>query len=308
MLSLRQLEILRAVMRLRTTVGAAAEVGLSQPAISNAIRATEATLGFSLFDRVGNRLVPTEEAIELHRCCEPLFLTLQGVRQQAADLRVGRTGRLRLSVTAELADTLLPEALARFVARHPKVKVAVEILGMSDMLDGLDAGATHLALGMALEERPGIEIETLAALDMMCACPPQSPLAALDVLTPADLEGCRLIAAPVGSAIHAGVAAAFRAESASFAPSIEVRFMNAALHLVEQGIGVAIVDPLTAASSRNIVVRPFRPALPVRYEAATLRDRAPARLAAAFLAEARAALAPHLSSARSHHAHHAPAT
>ena len=120
MLSLRQLEILRAVMRLRTTVGAAKEVGLSQPAISNAIRATEATLGFSLFDRVGNRLVPTEEAIELHRECEPLFLTLQGVRQHAADLRVGRTGRLRLSVTAELADTLVPVALARFMARTPR--------------------------------------------------------------------------------------------------------------------------------------------------------------------------------------------
>ncbi len=65
MLNLRQLEILRAVMRLRTTVGAAREIGMSQPSVSNAIKSMESHLGFPLFHRVNNRLMPTEEARSL---------------------------------------------------------------------------------------------------------------------------------------------------------------------------------------------------------------------------------------------------
>ena len=53
-MNLRQLEILRAVIRHRTTVAAADELALSQPAISNALKAMEAQAGFALFERVNN--------------------------------------------------------------------------------------------------------------------------------------------------------------------------------------------------------------------------------------------------------------
>ena len=59
-MTLRQLEILRAVIRHRTTVAAADELALSQPAISNALKAMEAQAGFALFERVNNRLFPTQ--------------------------------------------------------------------------------------------------------------------------------------------------------------------------------------------------------------------------------------------------------
>jgi len=48
-MTLRQLEILRALIRHRTTVAAAQDLGLSQPAISNALKTMEAQAGFALF-------------------------------------------------------------------------------------------------------------------------------------------------------------------------------------------------------------------------------------------------------------------
>ncbi|WP_163279675.1 LysR family transcriptional regulator, partial [Enterobacter hormaechei] len=72
-MTLRQLEILRAIIRYRTTVAAAGQLGLSQPAISNAIKAMEAQTGFPLFERINNRLFPTREAQMLHDEAESIF-------------------------------------------------------------------------------------------------------------------------------------------------------------------------------------------------------------------------------------------
>ena len=65
-MTLRQLEILRAIIRCRTTMAAARQLGLSQPAVSNALKAMETQAGFALFERINNRLFPTREALALH--------------------------------------------------------------------------------------------------------------------------------------------------------------------------------------------------------------------------------------------------
>ena len=61
-LSLRLLEIFGAVITHQTTVHAAEDLGISQPAVSLAIKQLEEQLGFSLFDRRNRRLQPTQEA------------------------------------------------------------------------------------------------------------------------------------------------------------------------------------------------------------------------------------------------------
>src|SRR5258708_11992882 len=72
-MNLRQLEILRAVIRHRTTVAAADELALSQPAVSNALKTMEAQAGFALFERVNNRLFPAAEAMALYKESEAIF-------------------------------------------------------------------------------------------------------------------------------------------------------------------------------------------------------------------------------------------
>ncbi|WP_419897812.1 LysR family transcriptional regulator [Roseomonas sp. USHLN139] len=278
MLNLRQLEVLRAVMRLRTTVGAAAEIGMSQPAVSNAIKNMEQQLGFPLFHRLNNRLVPTEEATSLYLDSEPLFLMFQGIRQKAGDLRASRSGRLRVTATSELSDSLVPRLFARLAPRHPQVALSIETRSMTEMLDALEAGITHLGLVMEPDPRPGIDARPLLQLEMVCACPADSPLAALPFVTPQDLQASPLIAAPAGTRIQALVAEAFRRAAQPFAPAIETRFMNVGLRLVEQGLGASIADPLTAAAAdpRRIAIRPFRPGVPVTlYAVLALREALP---------------------------------
>ncbi len=86
-LSLRLLEIFDAVMRRRTTVDAAADLGISQPAVSNAIKALEKQLGLVLFERTRRQLLPTEESRRLLREIEPLFGMLRNVEEEVRDLQ-----------------------------------------------------------------------------------------------------------------------------------------------------------------------------------------------------------------------------
>ena len=58
-MTLRQIEILRALIRHRTTMATGQKLALSQPTISNALRTMEAQAGFPLFHRINNRLFPT---------------------------------------------------------------------------------------------------------------------------------------------------------------------------------------------------------------------------------------------------------
>ena len=114
-MTLRQLEILRAVIRHQTTMAAGRLLGMSQPAVSNAVKQLEAQLGFPLFERINNRLFPTEAARLIHAESEPLFAQHAALEARLQELRQDKTGRLRLLATPPLGHGAIPQALARIL-------------------------------------------------------------------------------------------------------------------------------------------------------------------------------------------------
>lgn len=263
---------------------------MSQPAVSHAIKRAESQLGFRLFDRVNNRLMPTEEARILFEESEPLFAIHQGVKQKANDLREGRAGRLRLVATSDLSESLLPNILSRFTRQHPEVKIAFDTLRLDSALEAIERGVADLGFAIEPYPRPSLVYEPLVEIGMVCACPAGSALARRRVVTPKDLADERLIFARTTSRMNMLVEEAFRLAKARFAPAIEVRFLNIAARLVQAGLGVAIIDELTVSSGlySRLVIRPFKPRIGITVNAVTSKDAPVQRLARAFLDHARA--------------------
>jgi DNA-binding transcriptional LysR family regulator len=289
LINLRQLEVLRAVMRYRTTIGAAEELGMSQPAVSNAIKLAEAKIGFPLFDRISNRLVPTQEARILFADAEPLFMMHQAIQQKAWDLRTGRAGVLRIFATAELSEFLVPKVLRHFVAEHPEVKITLEIMRMDELLDGVETGIADVGVAMKPPMRPGLIREVLVEAEIMCISPMDDPLAGLPVVTPHDLRGRRLVGPPPGSPLGAMIEDVFQRSGDHFAPDFQVRFNNVASTLVEEGLGIGLVDELTAKSGwhSKFKAHRFRPRVPIPVCAMLAREKPPQRLPHAFIGYAR---------------------
>ena len=276
-------------MRRRTTTGAAHELGMSQPAVSNAIKHAESQLGYLLFDRVHSRLVPTREAEVLFRESESLFQLYEAFSRKTVDLSSGRTGRLSILVTAELSESLVPPVLKSFLANHPDVQISIDVLSLEGVLDGLDSGVGDIGFAMAPAARPGHDLEPLNDMEIVCACPSDHPVATLPFVTPNDLADQRLIVAPTTGRIHAMVEDAFNKSSVRLLPQIQMRFMNIAARCVQGGLGIALVDALTAAANRDegVVFVPFRPRLPVQVWSITPADKPVPRLVKKYVQYAR---------------------
>ena len=86
-LRFRQVEVFRCLMAAGTATRAAAELSISQPAVSRHVAELESHLGFKLFDRVKGRLEPTTSAVHFARVVEQNFLGLARIERAAENIR-----------------------------------------------------------------------------------------------------------------------------------------------------------------------------------------------------------------------------
>ncbi|WP_202910626.1 LysR family transcriptional regulator [Teichococcus vastitatis] len=263
-MTLRQLEILRAVIRGQTTLAAAKLLAMSQPAVSNAIRQMELQLGFPLFERINNRLYPTDAARIIHEESEPLFAMHAALRERVQDLRESKVSRLRILSTPPLGHGVLPQVLAGFSRRHPQLRTFFDVRDLDEVTRGVESGQADLGFGLNLGAQPALEVEELQQSRMVCVFRSDHPLARREVVTPADLPARGFIALDAGTRMGAAVRGAFQAARQPFHFSVEVRYCNTACVLVEAGMGASVVDPYSAAFAGrpHLMVRPFEPAIP----------------------------------------------
>lgn len=270
-------------MRCQTTVGAAEDLGISQPAVSNGISALEKQLGFSLFERRGRKLAPTEDARLFLAEVEPLFSILQNIEVEARDLRAAQSGRLRLCTTPPLGHGALPSILSRFLERRPKATVRYSVRRLETVLNNVKIGAVDMGFVLGLKTHLDLDIIPLGEQSMVCVLPSGHFLAERQVISPQDLHNHRLIA--LESQIGATVRSAFDAAGVPFFANVEVRYCHTACILAAQGIGAAVVDPYSAhfASHLNIVIRPFVPDTKILASVAIRKEAIMPRMAVDFI-------------------------
>ena len=263
-MNLRQLEILRAVIRHRTTVAAAEELALSQPAISNALKAMEAQAGFTLFERINNRLFPTAEAMALYEESEAIFALHARLENRVRDLREQRTGHLAIVATPPLAYSIIPPTLSGFLRRRPQTRVFFDVRRYEGIIEGVLGNVAELGFALGLSDHPGIAHEVVHTGEMVCVLPPKHPLAERPVISAANLADFPLIGLERGTRLGEAVRESFAQAGAPFQPSVEVRYCNTACVLAATGVGAAVVDPFSPQQGgHDLVVRPFTPATKV---------------------------------------------
>lgn len=256
----RQIEIFRMVMRCGTLTRAAAALNVSQPALSQILLHTEDELGFKLFLRVKGRLIPTPEAEELFPEVDRIFADIESLRHRAAELRLGKSGVVRLAASAPASLSLVPEALRHFRAAQPGIRILSYVVPAEvivTMLDRNEAG-----LGIVLTDRPIplVETEVIGQTRIVCVLPADHPLASREVVGPHDIAGETVISYRAESLPGQLLRAALGRDGAPFQPEMEIDVSIIAFGFVQQGLGVALVDGLLPWHSfPGLVVRPFQP-------------------------------------------------
>ncbi|WP_172328256.1 LysR family transcriptional regulator [Mangrovicoccus sp. HB161399] len=290
--SLRLLEIFAAMMRCATTVEAAEQLRISQPAVSAGIRQLETQLGLTLFERTGRRLVPTAEAKALHAEIRPVFGLMRGVAQRARDMKLGMAGRLKIIATPPLGYSVAPVALRNFLDARPDVSVAFDVRRLEQVRDAVQTGQADIGLAIDRGRHAALNSDILQRSHMVALVPQDGLLGAKPHVSALDLAPYPMIGLDAASNLGQLVRAAYASVGAIYAPRIEVRYCATATALAARNLGVTVVDPYSASIHRGegLACRPFLPACDINAVMYTRRGVPHSGLLLSFMAELRAAV------------------
>lgn len=272
---------------------AARTLGWTQSAVSRQISSLESALGGApLFDRLPRGVRLTEAGRVLVPHAETVVEALHGAGRELAALREVAGGRLRFGAFATADAGLVPQALAAFRARHPRVRVSREEGFTPGLLDRLTAGHLDLAVvsttgGASLD---AFDLHHLLDESLYVAVPAGHELAGggpVRLGRLADADWISGSARPEGTLLDAALRQGFRPRVAHV-----VAEWTAKQGYVAAGLGVALVPALAAESVRpDVVLLPVRDeGAPVRVVyAATVRGRTAVPAVGAFVEALRAA-------------------
>ena len=171
----RQIEIFHAVMRMRSVTSAAEFLGISQPAVSKALRLAERQAGLRLFQTVKGRLMPTPEAERLLPDAERIVNEIAAFARLTGEIRAGGAGLVRVAASSSLSITLMPNAVARFHRRHPMVRLASHMLPARETAQAVLSGQADLGLCLSPVPIPGLTVRTLPGPRMILVAPEGHP-------------------------------------------------------------------------------------------------------------------------------------
>jgi DNA-binding transcriptional LysR family regulator len=131
-----------AVARERSFTKAAAQLGVSQSALSHTVRELEARLGVRLLTRTTRSVSPTEAGERLLGSIGPRFEEIDAELAGLSEFRDKPAGTIRISATDYVADTLLWPRLTGFLRQYPDIKVEIIVdYGLTDIVaERFDAG------------------------------------------------------------------------------------------------------------------------------------------------------------------------
>ncbi|RZL93206.1 MAG: LysR family transcriptional regulator [Variovorax sp.] len=150
-LKLRQLSLLQAIDRHRTLGRVAAEMRLSQPAITKALREAEDMFGSKLFDRTSRGLMPTLAGEAVLRYAHRWLAELEATTRVLTSLEAGRGGRLRVGLTQQVPQLLLSAALSHLLDRTPRMAVMTREGTTDELVAGLVARELDCAIGRSYD-------------------------------------------------------------------------------------------------------------------------------------------------------------
>lgn len=235
-----------AVMETGSVTAAAQTVGRTQPQVSRLLAGLESELGFELFARHRQRLVPTARAIRLYEETKRALEGLDNLEEVARRISRESGDILRVFAPTYVAHSFLPEALARLSARMPELRIAVEIVGRNSIGSWVSFHPFDVGVATLPFERSAITVESFAVVDTIVVAPLGHRLAGKRRIQVEDLDGERFVTLGRNTPMRLRLDEVFAA--AGVAPTIvaETSSSNSACELVAQGLGFTIVDSIVA--------------------------------------------------------------
>jgi DNA-binding transcriptional LysR family regulator len=158
--TLRQLRIFEAVARYGSLSRAAAELGLTQPAVSMQIKQMEDQFGMEVIERVNNKFALTDAGQELRFHAARIGTQTSDMLSAMEPFRELERGVLRIAVVST-ASYFLPSLIAGFSKEFPGVRVSLNVANREAVLAAVSNKQADLAITGQPPERSDVVAQTI---------------------------------------------------------------------------------------------------------------------------------------------------
>jgi DNA-binding transcriptional LysR family regulator len=248
---------------------AADEVGVSQPALSLAVKELERQLGVALFYRVGRRVRLTAAGEALVVPARQALRDVETGRAAVAAVAGARAGSLALASLPTLAADPVAGLVGRFRRRFPGVTVDLAAPeDSSDLVTMIRDGRCEAGITEALTAPADLVCHEVGTQALLLILPPgPGPWSVPDgtgdgaaaTLTVSDLAGVAFVAAPIGTSTRRLLDDGFAAAGAVPEVAVVTAQRDAILPLVLAGAGAALVPEPIAEVARALGATVARP-------------------------------------------------
>ncbi|SDG50313.1 DNA-binding transcriptional regulator, LysR family [Roseospirillum parvum] len=239
--TLQQLRLFEAVARLGSVTRAAAEVHLTQPAVSIQVKRLEAQVGMPLLESVGRTLRPTPAGHEVLAAGRDILGRMESLEAALDGLRGDVAGPLRVAAVTT-AKYFMPHLMGAFLKRHPKVRPVLSVINRANLLERLAGQQDDLFITGRVPGALPVAADPFLDNVIVPVARPDHRLVGRAQVPMAELAAERILKRELGSGTRSAVEQAFEAEGLRPPPFMELGSDEAIKQAVMAGLGIACLS------------------------------------------------------------------
>lgn len=240
-ITMRQLQVFQAVAKNLSYTKAAAELHLTQPAVSMQIKQLEDALGLPLFEQLGKKIYLSSAGAEMQHYSRAIGQQLAEIREVFAALKGLQRGTLALSAPST-ANAFVTHLLAAFCQQHPEITFNLDIANRQGLLNRLEHNETDLVIMGQPPTDKDLSHEKFMDNPLVVIASAAHPLARRKAIPLAELMENEFLVREQGSGTRIAMERFFAAHDVSLHTRMELASNEAIKQAVSAGLGLGIVS------------------------------------------------------------------
>ncbi|MFZ5595510.1 MAG: LysR family transcriptional regulator [Bacillota bacterium] len=247
-MEIRQLKTFVAVATNGSFTRAAETLDYAQSSVTAQVQSLEAELSTRLFERLGRKVVLTEDGEKLLKYADRILKLTAEAREVIKGASVPR-GTLCIGAPESLCVYRLPELLQKYRKTYPQVEIILRSGSCQDFIRWLKEGSMDVAFFLQREtEIPELVLKNLVPEPLVILAWPGHPLTKKESITPLDMDGENLIQTENGCSYRSALEDMLKEAGVRPASVTEFGSMEAIKKSVMAGLGIALL-PLIAVEA-----------------------------------------------------------
>lgn len=242
--TLKQLSIFAKLAETGNMSEAAMSLGLTQPAVSQQLRAMESELALQLFERVPKGMELTPAGRELLGAAQAVLNAAREFGDTADRAAQRFAGSIRFGVTPTLGPYLMPAVIKTLHERYPGIRIFIREGILSLQQAELAAGQIDMVLSPLPIEGRGLHVEPLFREPLHIVAPPDDPLHSRPRRARRDFAGRTFLTLDHRHHYHRQVEKICKDLGGRILPEYEGTSLDALQQMVGSGVGLAVLPEL----------------------------------------------------------------